>query len=67
MEAAKAESAPGFRSFWEKTKREEAHRNLTFVQVEDGGTTELSQMLMYCSLTDSVRWVKETSKTARSW
>lgn len=40
MDTEKADSIAGFRSFWEKTKREAAHRNLTFVQVEDGGESD---------------------------
>lgn len=41
MEVEKAEPVAGFRSFWEKSKREEAHRNLTFVQVEHGSKSGL--------------------------
>lgn len=34
MATMKAESVPGFKSFWENSKRIAACQNLTFVQVE---------------------------------
>ena len=37
MADEKVEPLPGFRTFWEKSKKEAAIKNVTFVQVEPSG------------------------------